>query len=373
MQEIVDTIVVGAGVIGLAVARELAQRGREVCLLEQGGVIGQGISSRSSEVIHAGIYYPPGSLKARLCLEGRDLLYGYCAARGVPFRRLGKLVVATGDAQLSLLESMLMRARASGVDDLVWLDAAGASTLEPALCCEAALLSPSTGIIDSHALMWSLLADAEAAGTMLALRSPVRRIAPDRGVLRLEVGDDGTGSWLAARRLVNAAGLDAVGLAANTAGLGNVPRARYAKGHYFSLRTRAPFERLIYPLPEPGGLGVHLTLDLGGQARFGPDVEWVDAPDYHVDPDRAGAFADSIRRWWPALPDDGLAPAYAGVRPKLDGRDGDFCIEGPEVHGVDGLINLFGIESPGLTACLALAREVADRIEGRSAGAIDWG
>lgn len=373
MQEIVDTVVIGAGVIGLAVARELAQRGREVWLLEQAGAIGQGISARSSEVVHAGIYYPIGSWKARLCVEGRELLYGYCAARGVPFRRLGKLVIATEDAQLPLLESMAMRARASGVDDLVLLDADGVARLEPSLRCRGALSSPSTGIIDSHALMWSLLADAEAAGAVLVLHSPVRRIDCDGGVLRLEIGEEGSDnvSLLATRQLVNAAGLDAAGLAAMIEGLPDVPRARYAKGNYFSVAGRVPFERLIYPLPEPGGLGVHLTLDLGGQARFGPDVEWVEQPDYQVDPGRAGAFAEAIRRWWPALPETALMPAYAGVRPKLDGRSGDFCIEGPEVHGLDGLVNLFGIESPGLTACLAIAREVGDRLDGHRPVALD--
>lgn len=364
--ERVDAVVVGAGVVGLAVARRLAQQGRETLLLERETAIGTATSARNSEVIHAGLYYPTGSLKARLCVAGKGLLYAYCAERGIAHRRCGKLIVATEAEQAPALEALQGQAQANGVADLQCLSAAEAHALEPALRCEAALLSPSTGVIDSHALMLSLLGDFERAGGVLALASPVERIVLGDAGGRHRV--EAAGMALAAELVVNAAGLQATGLAARTDGLAAAhrPRGRYAKGNYFALAGRSPFSRLVYPLPEPGGLGVHLTLDLAGQARFGPDVQWLEPDahggfDYRVDPARAEGFAASIRRYWPALPEGALQPAYSGVRPKLSGPGepaADFRIDGPAAHGVPGLVNLFGIESPGLTACLAIADEV---------------
>lgn len=358
----VECVVVGAGVIGLAVARALALSGREVLVLEAEGAIGTGTSSRNSEVIHAGIYYQAGSLMARLCVEGRRALYAYCAERGVPHRRCGKLIVATDAAEAGRLDGIRARAAANGVDDLAPLDRAGALALEPALACEAALLSPSTGILDSHAYMLSLRGDAERSGATFAFHSPVAsgRVAGDG--IALSVGG-AEPLDLRCRLLVNAAGLHAPALARALAGLPpeTVPGAWLAKGNYFSLAGRAPFTRLVYPVPVPGGLGTHLTLDLAGQARFGPDVEWVEAIDYAVDPRRGDGFYAAIRRYWPALPDGALVPAYSGIRPKIvpPGAPGqDFAVRGPREHGVPGLVNLFGIESPGLTASLALADHV---------------
>ncbi|MGD1826402.1 L-2-hydroxyglutarate oxidase LhgO [Chromobacterium violaceum] len=354
--ERVECVVIGAGVVGLAVARALAQAGREVVIVEAEPAMGLHASSRNSEVIHAGLYYPAGSMKARLCVAGRDALYRYCAERAIPHRRLGKLIVASRESQLAKLAALEAQARANGVADIRRLTASEARALEPALDCAAALLSPSTGIVDSHALMLSLLADAEAAGAQLALASPVEggEVTPDGVALRV------AGMALLAKRVVNAAGLFAPDVARAIAGLraDSIPQARYARGVYFSLQGRAPFSRLVYPLPEAGGLGSHLTLDLAGQARFGPDVEWVDGVDYRVDPARADAFYRAVRAWWPQLPDGALAPGYAGIRAKIAGPgepDADFVIQGPAVHGAPGLVNLFGIESPGLTSCLAIA------------------
>ena len=361
--ETVDCVVVGAGVVGLACARRLAQAGREVLILESEARFGSGISSRSSEVIHAGLYYPPGSLRARLCVPGRDALYTYCAARAIPHRRLGKLLVATDDAQLPQLDAIAACAIANGVQGLRRLSATEACALEPALTCTGALLSPDTGIVDSHALMLALLADAEAAGTTLVTHVPVLGgRCSDAGI---ELYTGGTAPMtLRARSVINAAGLGAIRLAGALEGFPArcVPVARYAKGNYFALQGRSPFRHLIYPIPEAAGLGVHLTLDLGGQARFGPDVEWIAAPDYRVDSDRAAAFYPAVRRYWPALPDGALTPAHAGVRPKIHGPDepaADFRLLGPAEHGIAGLVQLFGIESPGLTCCLALADAVA--------------
>ena len=362
MADRVDCVVVGAGVVGLAVARALALQGREVLVLEAAQAIGTGISARNSEVIHAGLYYPTGSLKARLCVQGRDMLYAYCGDRGVPHRRCGKLLVATSRAQLPGLESILQRARANGVNDLAWLSRGQAQALEPALECVAALHSPSTGIVDSHALMLALQGDLEHAGGMVALNSPLSHASCAQDAIELVAID---GAVLLARTVVNAAGLQAPALAARFAGLGaeHVPPTHYAKGSYFILAARAPFRHLIYPIPESAGLGVHLTLDLGGQAKFGPDVQWVDAPnDFGVDPARGEAFYAEVRKYWPGLPDGALVPGYAGIRPKIVGPDApaaDFLIQGPEVHGVPGLVNLFGIESPGLTSALAISEHVA--------------
>lgn len=361
--ESVDCVVIGAGVVGLAVARALAQQGREVVILEAENTFGTITSARNSEVIHAGIYYPAGSLKARLCVRGKAMLYDYCASHQIAHQRCGKLIVATSPAQVGTLEGIRAKAAANGVGDLRLLSREQALELEPNLQCEAALLSPSTGIVDSHGLMLALLGDAEHAGAMLAVCSPVRSGAVTAGGIVLEVGGD-TATTLLARTVVNAAGLTAPELARRIDGMpvAHVPPQLYAKGCYFTLAGRAPFSRLIYPVPEAAGLGVHLTLDLGGQARFGPNVRWIDEIEYGVDPHDADSFYDEVRRYWPALADGALQPGYAGIRPKISGPGepaADFRIDGPAVHGVPGLVNLFGIESPGLTASLAIGEAVA--------------
>jgi L-2-hydroxyglutarate oxidase LhgO len=361
----VDCVVIGAGVVGLAVARALALQGREVMVLEAANAIGTGTSSRNSEVIHAGIYYPQGSLKARLCVEGNQLLYVYCAERGIGHQRCGKLLVATNEAQAGELPAIIAKAAANGVHDLVLLTQAEAQAMEPQLACVAAVHSPSTGIVDSHALMLSLQGDLEHAGGDVVLNSPLALAHCGQAAITL-VAEDGT--ELQAGTVVNAAGLQAPALAARFAGLDAsfVPPAFYAKGNYFTLSGRSPFSRLIYPVPEPAnhlaGLGVHLTLDLGGQAKFGPDVEWVDSPDeLLVDPARGDLFYAEVRKYWPGLADGALAPGYAGMRPKIQPAGAparDFLIQGPKDHGVPGLVNLFGIESPGLTSAMAIGRHV---------------
>jgi L-2-hydroxyglutarate oxidase LhgO len=354
-------------VVGLAVARQLALGGREVIIIESENSIGTATSSRNSEVIHAGIYYPHGSLKARSCVEGRALLYDYCAEHGIPHMRCGKLIVATDPAQLGELEAIRTKAHANGVTDVEWLTLDATRAMEPAVACVGALHSPSTGVIDSHAFMLALLGDAEAHGAMLALMSRVERARiADGGSIELEVGG-AEPMQIAARTVVNSAGLTAPTLARSIEGFPQelAPPEFYAKGNYYSLIGRSPFSRLVYPVPEPGGLGVHVTIDLGGQARFGPDVEWIDRIGYDVDPRRAERFYAAIRRYWPQLPDGALAPGYAGIRPKIAGPGEpapDFVIQGPQEHGVPGLVNLFGIESPGLTASLSLARDVARRL-----------
>lgn len=365
--EKIGAVVIGAGVIGLACARELSTLGIETLIIERHDGIGQEISSRNSEVIHAGLYYPPGSLKARFCVKGNRALYDYCTQRGIAHQRCGKLIVATTPAQEDKLVQLLDQARSNEVADVSMLAREEAIALEPQLSCTAALLSPSTGIIDSHSLMLSLLGDAENHGATLALHCEVLRgeITPS-GIL-LQIISGGKETTLEAGIVINAAGLSAPVVASSIATLAarHVPKAYYAKGNYFSLSGRTPFSRLIYPIPEPGGLGVHLTLDLGGQARFGPDVEWIDAIDYEVDPRRLEGFDEAIRRYWPALPPDSLSAGYAGIRPKICGPDDpapDFRIDGPQVHGIPGLVNLYGIESPGLTASLAIADEVVQRL-----------
>lgn len=358
--ERLDAVVIGAGVVGLAVARALALAGREVVILEAEDAIGTHTSSRNSEVIHAGIYYPKGSLKARSCVEGKQLLYEYCGSHGVPHRRCGKLIVATNPDQEKELLSISEKARANGVTDLKRLTKEEALQMEPELACVAALHSPSTGIIDSHALMLAYLGDAEAHGAMLAVKSVFQRASFADG-FEIHV----TGSEpIRAQVLVNSAGLRAPSVARSIEGYDKslAPKELYAKGNYYSLNKKNPFRRLIYPVPEPGGLGVHVTLDLAGQARFGPDVEWTDRIDYAVDPRRAERFYAAIRRYWPGLPDGALLPGYAGIRPKTAGPGeppSDFQIQGPREHGIPGLVHLFGIESPGLTASLALAGLVA--------------
>jgi L-2-hydroxyglutarate oxidase LhgO len=366
----VDALVIGAGAVGLAVGRALAQAGLEAIVAEREAAIGQGVSSRNSEVIHAGLYYTPGSLKAQLCVRGKDLLYALCASHGVEHRHCGKLVVANSDAEQVALRALQDRAQANGVP-VQWLDAAEARALEPALQCQAALLSPTTGIVDSHALMLALQGDLERAGGLLALGSAVDAVSlspAGRHVVRMT-----DGSELEARVVVNAASLHACALARRFDGLDPrfVPQEYFAKGSYYSLAGRAPFSRLVYPAPADAWLGVHLTLDLGGQARFGPDLEWLDvarpeAIDYGVDPRRADGFYAEVRRYWPGLPDGALAPSYSGVRPKIHGPGEpapDFRIDGRALHGVPGLVNLFGIESPGLTSALAIAEHVARLVE----------
>ena len=358
----VECVVIGAGVIGLAVARRLAQAGREVVVLEAAEGIGTVTSSRNSEVIHAGIYYPAGSLMARMCVSGKRALYQYCAEHGIPHKNCGKLIVATTASETEKLQSIRTHAEANGVLDMQTLSGEAARALEPALNCDAALLSPSTGIIDSHAYMLALRGDSEERGAALAFHTPLERGKAAAGRIELEAGGK-TPMSLECRLLVNAAGLAAPAVARSIDGmpLELIPPAYLAKGNYFSCSAKAPFSRLIYPVPEPGGLGVHLTLDMAGQARFGPDVEWVDHIDYAVDPARGERFYPAIRRYWPALPDGALMPSYSGMRPKIVppavARQ-DFLIQGPRDHGVDGLINLFGIESPGLTSSLSIADHV---------------
>lgn len=360
----VDCVIIGAGVAGLAIARRLAQAGREVIVLEAAETIGTITSSRNSEVIHAGIYYPQGSLMARLCVSGREALYAYCRDHGVPHRNCGKLIVAAPEDDVGKLAAIQARAAANGVA-LELLSAAQATTLEPALRCAGALLSPTTGIIDSHAYMLALRGDAESAGAAFAFHAPLQSARATGTGFELDVGG-AEPMTLACALLINAAGLSAPAVAHTIDAMPRklIPTAYLAKGNYFSCSARAPFSRLIYPMPEPGGLGVHLTLDLAGQARFGPDVEWIDAIRYDVDAHRAERFYPAIRRYWPELPDGALMPAYSGIRPKIVPPAvavQDFMIQGPHDHGVAGLINLFGIESPGLTASLALADFVAER------------
>eukprot|EP00904_Undaria_pinnatifida_P009176 jgi/Undpi1/5389/HiC_scaffold_2.g00670.m1 len=402
--ERVDCLVVGAGVVGMAVARALAIKGREVLVCEKERAVGQGTTSRSSEVIHAGLYYTPGSLKARFCVRGREALYRYCSERGVPHRRCGKLIVASSDLQLPALRGLHKRAEVCGVGDVRVVGAEEAKEMEPEVLCTQALLSPSTGIVDSHALTLALQGDAEAHGAVVSLRTPVHgaQVLSDGQVLASVEGMD-----LRCRTVVNCSGLSAVDLARRVQGStpSSVPQAFFAKGNYFRYTGMCPFRRLVYPLPEPNqaGLGVHATIDLAGQVRFGPDVEWVSRPtnkagafdadgfDYSVDPGRSVAFAEAIRRYWPGVDESKLVPDYSGIRPKLTGPDGapgsaagvfgrddtddvrerskvigaaDFAIQGPASHGVLGLVNLMGIESPGLTASLAIGEHVAELSQG---------
>jgi len=359
-----DCVIVGAGVIGLAIARRLAQAGREVIVLEAAEGIGTVTSSRNSEVIHAGIYYKAGSLMARMCVAGKHALYRYCSAHGIPHKNCGKLIVSTNAKETEKLASIKAHAEANGVDDMRVLTGSEARRLEAALTCDAALLSPSTGIIDSHAYMLALRGDAEAAGAAFAFHTPLLRARTSAGRIEIEAGGESP-MTLACDLLINAAGLGAPAVARSIEGvpIELIPCAYLAKGNYFSCSTRAPFSRLIYPVPEPGGLGVHLTLDMAGQARFGPDVEWVDHVDYAVDPARAERFYPAIRKYWPTLPDGALMPSYSGIRPKIVPpavATQDFLIQGPRDHGVSGLINLFGIESPGLTSSLAIADHVGE-------------
>jgi L-2-hydroxyglutarate oxidase LhgO len=376
----VEVVVIGAGVVGLAVARALALGGREVLVIERENAIGQGISSRNSEVVHAGLYYATGSLKARQCVRGKALLYTYCEERGLPFDRCGKLMVATEVSQLAKLQAIEAQAKANGVP-VQRLTREQARALEPQLECIAALHSPSTGIVSSHDLMTSLQGDLENAGGIVALATEVQQVhfynqnMPLAGVVSAQSAmNSGVKSEpieMGFKYLVNAAGLSAPQLARQMVGLAaqHIPQDHYAKGNYYSLSGKAPFKHLIYPIPEAAGLGVHLTLDLGGQAKFGPDVQWLEGItdpaqiDYSVDPARAADFYAQVRKYWPALQDGQLAPSYSGVRPKIHGPDEpapDFQISGPAQHGIAGLVNLFGIESPGLTSCMAIGEDVVE-------------
>ncbi|MBI4968603.1 MAG: NAD(P)/FAD-dependent oxidoreductase [Rhodospirillales bacterium] len=363
MTDDIDVAVIGAGVVGLAVARQLARQGRAVAILEAEGAVGTGISSRSSEVIHAGLYYPRDSLKAKLCVAGRRLLYAYAAERGVAHRKIGKLVVANGEGDLRLLAEVEAKARANGVEGLERIDAQTARAMEPKLRCDGALLSPETGILDSHGLMLALLADAEAAGALLALKSPVQRGRVAETGIELDIGGADP-STLRAKWVINAAGLSAWSVARAIAGVptASLPPRYLCKGNYFQLSGKMPFSRLVYPVPGHAGLGVHFTLDLAGQGRFGPDTEWIERVDYAVDERRGESFYGAIRDYWPDLPDGALRPGHAGIRPKISGPDdpaADFRIDGPKDHGVPGWVALYGIESPGLTSCLAIADHVA--------------
>lgn len=363
----IDCIVVGAGVVGLAIARALALSGREVMVVEAAEGIGTGTSARNSEVIHAGIYYPAGSLKAKLCVQGRHMLYAYCAEKGVAHKRLGKLIVATSEDEIAKLDDILSKARINGVDDMELLTAAQAQALEPALFCTAALLSPSTGIIDSHGLMLAYQGDAENAGAQCVFHTPLLsgEVRSDGG-FNLQFGG-ADAMQLSCNVLINASGLHAPTLARKILGVpeSSIPTEYLCKGSYFTLQGRAPFTRLIYPTPHHAGLGVHLTLDLGGQAKFGPDTEWIDKVDYDIDPSRCDGFYEAVRTYWPGMPDASLAPGYTGIRPKISGPHepaADFMIVGPATHGIPGLVNLFGIESPGLTSSLAIAQETLARL-----------
>lgn len=364
----IDAVVIGAGVVGLACARALAAAGRSVWVLEREERAGEGVSSRNSGVIHAGFYYPPGSLKARLCLRGRDLLYEYCASRGIPHRRTGKWVVATRDAELPALQALAERGVRNGLTGLRLLDAASVRAGEPQLQAVAALDSPDSGIVDVAELVMALIGDIErsdpSGSSRVLCETAVSAIRRDGGMLRVETA---SGDRLSAGCVINAAGLGAIALAHTTAGLAaeHIPTLYYGAGHYYTLRGRVPFSRLIYPLPEPGGLGVHLGFDLAGRARFGPDLRYRDSVDYGFDDSQRDLFAAAIQRWWPTLDPDALQPDFVGIRPKLVGpgqHNPDFVIQDASVHGIDGLINLFGIESPGLTSSLAIGEEVAARL-----------
>jgi L-2-hydroxyglutarate oxidase LhgO len=362
MTERIDCAVIGAGVVGLAIARALALAGREVLVLEATETIGSQTSSRNSEVIHAGIYYATGSLKARLCVEGKQRLYDYCASRGVAHKRIGKLIVATGENQLPALDALKAKAAANGVTDLLRLSPDEVRRYEPEVAAAGGLYSPSTGIVDSHGYMLALQGDAEAAGAVFAFRSPLLAGAVEADGIRLEAGG-AEPMALSCRTVVNAAGLgaQAIGRAIRELDPATVPPLYLCKGNYFTLAGKTPFRRLVYPMPEGAWLGLHVGLDLAGRARFGPDVEWVERIDYRVDPSRGESFYPEIRRYWPGLPDGALQPAYSGVRPKMRPQGGpvtDFVIQGPAQHGIAGLVNLYGIESPGLTSSLAIAEHV---------------
>lgn len=367
MTDTLDCIVIGAGVVGLAVAREMAQKGREVLVLEKTDTIGTGVSARNSEVIHAGLYYPQGSLKARLCVAGRAMLYDYLNERGIEYKRCGKLVVATNSIEEKALDGILKKAQINGVDDMVKISQAEALSLEPELLCKSALLSPSTGVFDSHAYMLNLQGDAERCGATFAFLNSVVGGCIENGKIELDIlGENGI-LRLECKTLINAAGLGAQNVALSIKGFPTkkVPPQYFAKGSYFTLSGKAPFSRMIYPIPGKASLGTHYTCDLGGQGRFGPDIQWVDKINYNVDPARATSFYTAIRQYWPGIADRELSPAYSGIRPKIHApgeETSDFIIQGTSIHGVNSLVNLFGIESPGLTSSMAISQEVANSL-----------
>jgi len=373
LAERVECVVVGAGVVGLAIARELAMRGREVIILEKHDAIGTEISSRNSEVIHAGIYYPQDSLKARLCVAGNHQLYEFCADHGVAHRRIGKLIVAAAERELDALNDVQAAAHQNGATDVEHLTTGVVREMEPAIQCVGALISPSTGIVDSHGLMLALQGVAEDHGTMIAFLSQLKegRIRPNGFSLTIESGDGSSPAdmlTLECDVLVNSAGLSAQEVARRISGVPetSIPPLHLARGCYFTMSGKSPFRHLIYPMPDRASLGVHVTLDISGQTRFGPDVEWIDTIDYNVDPARGDAFYEAVRRYYPTLPDNALQPGYSGIRPKIQAPGepaADFVIEGPESHGIPRLVNLFGIESPGLTASLAIAEYVVQLLE----------
>src|SRR5499427_4932380 len=361
-----QVMVIGAGVVGLAIAREAALRGHDVIVVEAADAVGTGTSSRNSEVIHAGLYYPTGSKRAQHCHRSRRMLYAYCESHGIPHRKLGKLFIVTKDADIGKLEVIYKQALINGVENVTMLEAAEAKRMEPNLSCVAAFHSAETGIIDSHRFMLALQGDIEDHGGAIAFNTPIERIARDGAGWRVDFGGPEAGT-LTLDAVVNSAGHGAQSLARATEGYpaGRVPRLVLAKGNYFGLTCRSPFSRLIYPAPVPGGLGIHITIDLAGRARFGPDVEWVNTMNFDVDPRRADAFYAAIRTYWPGLPDNSLVADYAGIRPKLTGPGepaADFMIEGPAEHGLPRLVQLFGIESPGLTSALSLAEEVVGKL-----------
>ncbi|MBE7636831.1 FAD-dependent oxidoreductase [Sneathiella sp. P13V-1] len=363
MSDFVECVVIGAGVVGLAIARKLAKSGRDVVILEKNHHFGEETSSRNSEVIHAGIYYPKDSLKAKLCVAGKKMLYQYCDAHGVAYKNLGKLIVATNEDEISTLEQIKAKAEDNSVNDLKWLTKEEVFGLEPHLKCEKALLSPSTGIIDTHQYMLSLVGEIEANGGAIAYDTPFEAATICNDGFEVTAG----GHTLKCRQLINSAGLFAQDVASNIKGLAEqfIPPRYLAKGNYFTMNAASPFKRLIYPVPQSASLGVHVTLDMAGQIRFGPDQEWVKELDYEVNPARGNSFYDAIRKYWPDLPDNSLIPAYSGIRPKIQSPTDphmDFRIEGSDIHGIKGLVNLFGIESPGLTSSLAIAREVIGKI-----------
>jgi L-2-hydroxyglutarate oxidase LhgO len=374
--EQVDCVVIGAGVVGLAVAREMALQGRETILLEREAAFGTISSARNSEVIHAGIYYPKDSLKAKLCVQGNHLLYEYCRSHQVASQPYGKLIVAVDDTQIDDLQAILYKAQNNGVPEIKMISGDKAKVLEPNLQCSAAILSATTGIVDSHGYMLSLLGGFEDAGGMVAYQSPLISAKPvgnnAEGGFELEVGG-ADGMKIQTKLLINCAGMSAPALAQKIEGLAKaqIPKAYFAKGNYFSLSGKSPFSHLIYPIPEPGGLGVHLTLDMAGQAKFGPDVEWLeidqeDQIDYTVDPKRGDGFYAAVRRYWPGLKDGTLQPDYSGVRAKIvpsNAPAGDFYFDGPKQHSLHGLFNLYGFESPGLTSSLAIARHLEGLIK----------
>ena len=357
-----QVMVIGAGVVGLAIAREAALRGHDVIVAEAADGIGTGTSSRNSEVIHAGLYYPTGSKRALHCPRGRRMLYAYCASHGIPHRKIGKLFIVTKDADIPKLEAIHAQALANGVENVTMLEAAAAKRMEPALSSVAAFHSAETGIVDSHRFMLALEGDIEDRGGVIAFNTPIERIGRDDAGWRVDFGGAEPSS-ISVDAVINSAGHGAQRLARATDGYpaARVPKLVLAKGNYFGFGGRAPFSRLIYPAPVAGGLGIHITLDLAGRMRFGPDVEWIDTMDFNVDPRRGDAFYAAIRTYWPGLPDNSLFPDYAGIRPKLTGPGepaADFMIDGPAGHGLPGLVHLFGIESPGLTSALSLAEEV---------------